>query len=148
MPSSILAFGFLMAFFLSGAVSKQILEISQAWQRYLAEQPLRFIDRELFPHLVHSIRCLSSFVGMIRKPCIPTDLTNIACLLLFVYGLLLFVVAACCFLGAKPQDLVILPNVTTGLNTVIRNVDLSAGDSIYMLSIGYGSSKKIVCSCC
>lgn len=34
------------------------------------------------------------------------------------------------------QDLVLLPNATTGLNAVIRSVSLQPGDALYSLDIG------------
>ena len=45
-----------------GAACNRALEASRAWQRYTEEQPLRFIDRELFPLLCHSIRRVAEFV--------------------------------------------------------------------------------------
>ena len=41
------------------------------------------------------------------------------------------------------QDLVLLPNATTGLNVVIQSCGLGPGDVVYMLDIGYGSVKKM-----
>jgi selenocysteine lyase/cysteine desulfurase len=34
------------------------------------------------------------------------------------------------------QDLVLLPNATTGLNAVISSVKLQPGDTVYSLNIG------------
>lgn len=45
-----------------GAACRRAIEVSHAWQRYTEEQPLRFIDRELFPLLCHSIRRVAEFV--------------------------------------------------------------------------------------
>lgn len=36
------------------------------------------------------------------------------------------------------------PNATTGLNTVIQSLQLSPGDCVFMLDIGYGSVKKML----
>lgn len=47
------------------------------------------------------------------------------------------------FVHCQPEDLVLLPNATTGLNTVIQNLSLAPGDTIYMLDVGYGSVKKM-----
>lgn len=48
------------------------------------------------------------------------------------------------------QNLVLVPNATAGINAVMNNVavDLGPGDVVYMLSIGYGATKKIVESVC
>lgn len=40
-----------------------LLGFSQKWQFYIETQPVRFIDRELFPQLVSVTRRLASFVG-------------------------------------------------------------------------------------
>lgn len=45
------------------------VELAQRWQRYAESQPLRFIDRELFALVVHSIRTLSRVVD-----CSPRNL--------------------------------------------------------------------------
>ncbi len=33
------------------------------WRQYCEQQPLKFIDREVFQHLVHGIRKLARFIG-------------------------------------------------------------------------------------
>ena len=40
--------------------------------------------------------------------------------------------------GCSPSDIVLLPNVTTGLNAVMRSMDLKKGDVVYRLNIEYG----------
>eukprot|EP00878_Enallax_costatus_P024355 GHUV01025989.1.p1 GENE.GHUV01025989.1~~GHUV01025989.1.p1 ORF type:complete len:171 (+),score=47.07 GHUV01025989.1:199-711(+) len=84
-----------------GAVSQAAYECAELWRRHCELQPLRFIDRELFPQLVRVIRELAAFVN------------------------------------CRPQDLVLLPNATTGLNAVISSVQLSPGDVVYSLNIGW-----------
>ena len=46
-----------------GAVARPIFEAAQAWRRYAELQPLKFIDRELLPLLVHTIREFAPEVG-------------------------------------------------------------------------------------
>lgn len=45
-----------------GAGVKTGYNRAEKWRRYLEEQPLRFHDRDLLPHLAHSARCLADFV--------------------------------------------------------------------------------------
>lgn len=52
------------------------------------------------------------------------------------------------FVNCDAQDLVFLPNATTGLNTVMANVRLTPGAEVVMLDIGYGAFKKIAGSAC
>lgn len=52
-----------------GASAKEVELECQAWRMHLERQPLRFIDRELLPHLAHTVRALSQFVDAS-----PTDL--------------------------------------------------------------------------
>lgn len=43
------------------------------------------------------------------------------------------------FVGSRPEDLVFVPNVTTGLNAVLRSVPLAAGDEVLVSNLGYGA---------
>jgi len=43
------------------------------------------------------------------------------------------------FLGSRPEDLVFVPNVTTGLNAVLRSVPLGPGDEVVMTDLAYGA---------
>jgi isopenicillin-N epimerase len=43
------------------------------------------------------------------------------------------------FLRCRPEDLVFVPNVTTGLNAVIRSVPLAAGDEVVIADLAYGA---------
>ena len=43
------------------------------------------------------------------------------------------------FLGARPDDLVFVPNVTTGTNAVLRSVALEAGDEVVIADLAYGA---------
>ena len=45
-----------------GAACVPALKCAQAWQEYAERQPLRFIDRELFPLVVHSIRSMAAHI--------------------------------------------------------------------------------------
>ncbi|KAK3234758.1 hypothetical protein CYMTET_55001 [Cymbomonas tetramitiformis] len=46
-----------------GAVARPVFEAAQAWRRHAEVQPLKFIDRELLPLLVHTIREFAPEVG-------------------------------------------------------------------------------------
>jgi isopenicillin-N epimerase len=43
------------------------------------------------------------------------------------------------FIGARPDDLVFVPNVTTGLNAVLQSVPLAPGDEIVIADLAYGT---------
>lgn len=46
-----------------GACLRHALDAAARWRAHAEEQPLQFIDRELFPHLVHAIREFAPHVG-------------------------------------------------------------------------------------
>jgi len=48
------------------------------------------------------------------------------------------------FVNAPAQNVVLLSNVTTGLNSIIRSFPLKPGDRMMSLSLGYGSTKKML----
>ena len=43
------------------------------------------------------------------------------------------------FVGSRSEDLVFVPNVTTGLNAVLRSVPLGPGDEVVLTDLGYGA---------
>jgi len=49
-----------------GAVLKEALLTSQRVQNYAESQPVRFIDRELFPQIVMVHARLADFIGNLR----------------------------------------------------------------------------------
>ena len=46
------------------------------------------------------------------------------------------------FVGARPDDLVFVPNVTTGINAVLGSLALAPGDEIAMTDLAYGAVKR------
>ena len=92
------------------------MSVAAAWREHAERQPLRFIDRELFAHLVESQRAVSQWVG-----------------------------------AASPEELVLLPNATTGLNAVIGSIvgeTLADGDEVLYLDVGYGSVQSMIERAC
>lgn len=55
-----------------GAANKLALLACRRWSEYCERQPLRFIDRELFPYIVHSLRCMAQELS-----CPPQNITFI-----------------------------------------------------------------------
>src|ERR1700730_13591119 len=43
------------------------------------------------------------------------------------------------FLGSRPDDLVFVPNVTTGLNAVLGSLPLGPGDEVVITDLAYGA---------
>jgi len=118
-----------------GGALAPAVEAAQAWQKHVERQPLRFIDRELFPHVVHSLReiavCMASSQQLER--------------------------AAGSASGAAsddapttppPCDVVFLPNATTGLNVAIAAAPLGPSRPAFTLSICYGALKKMLTHAC
>eukprot|EP00873_Tetraselmis_striata_P000570 jgi/Tetstr1/420834/TSEL_011909.t1 len=95
-----------------GAVSRYAFEAAAKWRLHCERQPLRFLDRQLFPHHVRAIRKLAELMS------------------------------------CRPQDLVLLPNATAGLNVLLKSLVRTPSDVVYMPDIGYGSTKKIAEAAC
>ena len=92
-----------------GAGLKVGFQRSQQWRYYLEQQPLRYFDRDLLPHLVYSARRMAEFV-------------------------------------AAPREAVtLIPNVTNGLNTVLRGYANTYPEESHVVlwDTSYGSLKKI-----
>ncbi|GMH45194.1 hypothetical protein BSKO_13151 [Bryopsis sp. KO-2023] len=52
------------------------------------------------------------------------------------------------FISCPPQNLVLVPNATTGLNAAIKSISLTPEDAVFVLNVGYKSVKKIATVVC
>ncbi len=50
--------------------------------------------------------------------------------------------------GARPQDLVFVPNATTGVANVLNSIDLAPGDEVLFASVEYPACRAIVRAAC
>jgi isopenicillin-N epimerase len=86
-----------------GACPRPVVDVYQAWQRELEEQPVEFLGRR--------------FAGLMREAR----------------------QALASYLGAQADDLVFVPNATTGLNIVARSLPLRRGDEVLATDHEYGA---------
>ena len=96
-----------------GATPRRVLAMQHALREGMERQPSRFVLRELngeHPMPWRRESRLREAIGHIA-PCV----------------------------GARPEDLVFVPNVTTGLNAVLRSVPLDRGDEVVLTDLGYGA---------
>jgi isopenicillin-N epimerase len=96
-----------------GAPPKRVLARQQLLRDEMERQPARFVLRELNGELPAPWRKASRLreaIGHIAP-----------------------------FVGSRPEDLVFVPNVTTGINAVLRSVPLAAGDEVLISDLGYGA---------
>jgi selenocysteine lyase/cysteine desulfurase len=95
-----------------GASMKPAMQVARAFSERCEAQPLRFVDRELLPRLVDSVRSVAEFVN------------------------------------CPPTELVLVPNVTTGLNAVFNSLSalniLKENDQVLQLDHVYGSVWKML----
>jgi isopenicillin-N epimerase len=96
-----------------GAPPRRVLQAQPALRDEMERQPSRFVLRELHGHQPMPWRRESRLREAIGR------------------------VAP--FLGCRPEDLVFVPNVTTGLNAVLRSVPLGPGDEVVITDLGYGA---------
>lgn len=96
-----------------GATPKKILTVQQTLREEMERQPARFLLREL-----------SALSGASNRP---------------VPRLREAAEAVARFVGAKGPDLVFVDNATTGVNTVLRSLDLRSGDEILITNLAYGA---------
>ena len=95
-----------------GATPRRVLQKQQALRDEIERQPSRFMLRELNGHQPVPWRAVSRLREASDQ------------------------VAA--FLGSHPDDLVFVPNVTTGLNAVLGSVPLGPGDDVVITDLAYG----------
>ena len=96
-----------------GAPPRRVLERQQALRDELERQPARFMLRELAGSQLAPWRAESRIREAART----------------VAG----------FLGSRSEDLVFVPNVTTGLNAVLRSIPFGHGDEVVMSDLAYGA---------
>ena len=96
-----------------GAPPKRVLQAQQALRDEMERQPSRFMLRELNGHQPMPWR---------RESRLREAVGHIAP-----------------FLGSRPEDLVFVPNVTTGINVVLRSVPLGPGDEVVIADLAYGA---------
>ena len=96
-----------------GAPPRRVLKKQQALRDEIERQPARFMLRELSGEQPAPWR-IESRLREAVGPVAP-------------------------FLGARPDDLVFVPNVTTGTNAVLRSVALEPGDEIVITDLAYGA---------
>jgi isopenicillin-N epimerase len=96
-----------------GAPPRRVLEKQQALRDEMERQPSRFMLRELNGHQPMPWRAASRLRDASDQ------------------------VAA--FLGSRPDDLVFVPNVTTGMNAVLGSVPLGPGDDVVITDLAYGA---------
>src|ERR1700722_3169630 len=96
-----------------GATPRRVLRKQQELSDEMERQPSRFILRELGGHQPKPWRTGSRLRGASDQ------------------------VAA--FVGSRPDDLVFVPNVTTGLNAVLGSLPLDPGDEVAITDLGYGA---------
>jgi isopenicillin-N epimerase len=96
-----------------GAPPRRVLERQQALRDEMERQPARFMLRELNGHQLAPWRTESRIREAAR--CVAG------------------------FLGSRAEDLVFVPNVTTGLNAVLRSIPFAPGDEVVISDLAYGA---------
>jgi isopenicillin-N epimerase len=96
-----------------GAPPKRVLQKQQALRDEMERQPSRFVLRELTGASPAPWRTESRLREAVRP---VAD-----------------------FVGARAADLVFVPNVTTGLNAVLRSITLAPGDEVVIPDLAYGA---------
>src|SRR5690242_13228030 len=103
-----------------GAPPRRVLAKQQALRDEMERQPSRFILRELHLEQPAPWRVQSR---------LREALDEIAP-----------------FVGARPDDLVFVPNITTGMNAVLRSFPLAPGDEVLITDLAYGGIARAATS--
>lgn len=98
-----------------GAPPRRVLQKQQALRDEVERHPSRFLLRELAGEMPMPRRSESRLREAIG----------------YVAG----------FVGVRPEDLVFVPNVTTGINAVLGSVPLANGDEMVVTDLAYGAVK-------
>jgi isopenicillin-N epimerase len=96
-----------------GATPRRVLQHQQRLRDEMERQPSRFVLRELtgeHPAPWRQVSRLREAIGLVAP-----------------------------FVGARPDDLVFVPNVTTGMNAVLSSVPLHRGDEVVITDLAYGA---------
>lgn len=105
-----------------GAPPRRVLDRQQALRDEIERHPSRFMLRELqgeMPMPWRSQSRLREAVGVVAP-----------------------------FLGARPADLVFVPNVTVGINAVVASVPLTSRDEVVITELAYGAVKMTAQAYC
>src|SRR4029453_5909107 len=105
-----------------GATPRRVLQKQQAIRDEIERQPSRFMLRELNGHQPMPWRAWSRLREASDQ------------------------VAA--FVGSRPEDLVFVPNVTTGLNAVLGSLPLGRGDDVVITDLAYGGVALAAAAVC
>lgn len=87
------------------------VEAGNRWRLHSARQPLRFVDRQLFPLVRASPQWTDHHLDGLTGLQLVWSLRTLAA-----------------EVSAAPDELAFVPNATTGLNTVIKSLKLHEGD--------------------
>jgi isopenicillin-N epimerase len=105
-----------------GATPRRVLKKQQALRDEIERQPSRFMLRELSGEMPMPWRGQSRLreaIGVVAP-----------------------------FLGARPDDLVFVPNVTFGINAVLGSIALAPGDEVVLTELAYGAVKLTAQAMC
>ncbi len=105
-----------------GVVPRRVLQRQQELRDEMERHPSRFVLRELNGEQPAPWRSLSR----LREAIVPVAQ----------------------LVGARPEDLVFVSNVTTGTNAVLGSVPLAAGDELVITDLAYGAVKLAVNVAC
>jgi isopenicillin-N epimerase len=105
-----------------GVVPRRVLQRQQALRDEMERHPSRFMLRELNGELPAPWRSLSR----LREAIVPVAQ----------------------FVGARPDDLVFVSNVTTGTNAVLGSVPLAPGEDVVITELAYGAVKLTAHAVC
>lgn len=105
-----------------GATPRRVLQKQQALRDEMEQQPSRFMLRELNGEQPMPWRTVSR----LRE---ASD-------------------QVADFVGSRPEDLVFVPNVTTGMNAVLGSIALGDGDDVVITDLAYGAVALAAAAAC